>query len=247
MEIEPRTPVCRGRAPSSPFASAVPCRVRPALGAGFAPAGTRTRSRESPFRKWRSTPRPLHAGRSCLPAPALRAVVAARRSSDRNGVQPLDRCTLDDLVFQRRHSERSLPPVGLRYVHSTHRLRSVRASLQPCRELLEIFFQLLPVVPPCLPVHARRGFLLQSKVSHTERFEVVDVVQKRREPQLLILFCCLTYPLQRAGRVCPARCPGRVLLSQVPFGQPPSLHPLRIRLPGVVRGLLRYYGSVRLP
>ena len=73
------------------------------------------------------------------------------------------------------------------------------------------------------------------------------MVQERREPQLLILSCCLTYPLQRTGRVFPARCPGRVLLWQVPFGQTSSLHPLRHRLPGFVRGLLRYYRSVRLP
>jgi hypothetical protein len=57
----------------------------------------------------------------------------------------------------------------------------------------------------------------------------------------------LTYPLQRAERVFPARCPGRVLLGQVPFGQASSLHPLRCRLPGVVRELLRYSRSVRLP
>src|SRR2546429_3319282 len=59
-----------------------------------------------------------------------------------------------------------------------------------------------------------------------QSFRVVDVVQERREPQLLILLCCLTYPLERARRVFPARCPGRVLLEQVPFGQTFSLHPL---------------------
>jgi hypothetical protein len=56
-----------------------------------------------------------------------------------------------------------------------------------------------------------------------------------------------SYPLQRTRRVSPARCPGHVLLWQVPFGQTLSLHPLRDRLPGLVRGLLRYYWSVRLP
>ena len=76
------------------------------------------------------------------------------------------------------------------------------------------------------------------EVSHTERFEVVDVCRSAVNRNFLS-FSALTYPLQRAGRVGPARCPGRVLLSQVPFGQPPSLHPLRIRLPGVVRGLLK--------
>ena len=34
-----------------------------------------------------------------------------------------------------------------------------------------------------------------------------------------IFSCCLTYPLQRIGRDDPARCPGCVLLWQVPFGQ----------------------------
>src|SRR5467141_3459036 len=164
-----------------------------------------------------------------------------------DGIQHLDRRTLDDFVFQRRDSERSLPPVGLWYVHPTHRLRSVRSSLQPFGKILEISLQLLAVVSPRLSIHARRSFLLQREVGHAQRFQVVDVVQKRREPQLLILSCCLTYPLQRTGRITPARCPGRVLLWQVPFGQPSSLRPLRNRLPGVVRGLLRYYRAVRLP
>src|SRR5438094_4438013 len=163
------------------------------------------------------------------------------------GVQHLDRCTLGDFVFQRCDSERSLPAVGLRYLHPKHRLRSVRPSLQPFGKVLKIPLQFLAVVPPRLSVHARRGFLLQTEVSHAQRFQVIDVVQKRCEPQLLILLCCLTYLLQRTGRVFPARCPGRVLLWQVPFGQTLSLHPLRVRLPGLVRGLLRDYRSVRLP
>ena len=37
------------------------------------------------------------------------------------------------------------------------------------------------------------------------------------------------------------------MLSRVPFGQTPSLHPLRDRLSGVVRRLRRYCGPVRLP
>src|SRR5207253_4754843 len=116
-------------------------------------------------------------------------------------VQHRYRRALDDFVFQRPDSERSLPPVGLRDIHPTHRLRSVRSSLQPFGKILEIFLQLLPVVPPCLPVHAWRGFFLQAEVSHAQRFQVVDVVQERCEPQLLILSCCLTYPLQRTRRV----------------------------------------------
>src|SRR5207244_13434943 len=73
------------------------------------------------------------------------------------------------------------------------------------------------------------------------------MVQQRGELQLAIFLCCLTYPLQRTERVFPARGPGRVLLGQVPFAQTASLPPLRCRCPGVVRGLRRYYRSVRLP
>src|SRR5882762_4280841 len=164
-----------------------------------------------------------------------------------DSVQHLDRCTLDDLVFQRRYSERPLPPIGLRYIDPTHRLGSVRSSFQPMGKILETVLEGLAVVPPRLSVDARRRFLLQAEVSLAQCFRIVDVVEERGEPQLLILLCCLTYPLQRAERVFPARCPGRVLLGQVPFGQASSLHPLRCRLPSMVRGLPRYSRSVRLP
>src|SRR5467141_1147899 len=185
--------------------------------------------------------------RLMLVAPWSEPVRKSKKVGFVDSVQHLDRRALNNFVFQRRDSERSLPPVGLRDIHPTHRLRSVRSSLQPFDKILEVSLQLLAVVPPRFPVHARRSFLLQSEVGHAQCFQVVDVVQKRREPQLLILSCCLTYPLQRTRRVRPARCPGRVLLWQVPFGQTASLHPLRCQLPGVVRRLLRYYWSVRLP
>ncbi len=157
-----------------------------------------------------------------------------------DSVQHFDGCALDDFVFQHRNSERSLPPVVLVDIRPTHRFRSVRSSLQPMGKILEIVLEGLAVVPPRLSIHPGRGFLLQAEVGLAQCFRVVDVVQQRGEPQLLILTCCLTYPLQRTERVFPARCPGRVLLGQVPFGQASSLHPLRYRLPGVVRELLRY-------
>src|SRR5215469_1326133 len=138
-------------------------------------------------------------------------------------------------------------PVGFGDVYPTHRLGSVCSAFQSMGKVLEVFLEGLAVVPPRLSVHARRSFLLQREVSQPQRFQMVDMVQERRESQLLILLCCLTYPLQRTARVFPARCPGRVLLGQVPFGQTASLHPLRPRWPGVVRGLRRYYWSVRLP
>ena len=72
---------------------------------------------------------------------------------------------------------------------------------------------------------------------------MVAVVQARGEPQLLITFGSLTYPLPRPGRGGPAR----VLRGPVLGGQTASLPPLRDRLPGLVRGLRRYFRSGRLP
>ena len=51
----------------------------------------------------------------------------------------------------------------------------------------------------------------------------------------------------RCRRTFPALSPERVALRRVPLGQPPSLHRLRRRFPGVVQRLPRYYGAVRLP
>src|ERR1700741_2645255 len=174
---------------------------------------------EHPVHFSRQQSRVERVQRLMLTSPWSEPVREAEKIRFINGVQHLDRRTLDDLIFQRRYSERPLPPIGLGDIHPTHGFRSVRPSLQPFGKVLEIPLQFLAVVPPRLPVHARRDFLLHTEVSHAQRFQVVDVVQERREPQLLILLCCLTYPLQLTGRGFPARCPGRVLLWQVPFGR----------------------------
>src|SRR5438552_4800739 len=81
--------------------------------------------------------------RLMLAAPWSEPVRKSKKIRFVDGVQHLDRRTLDDLVFQRRDSERSLPPVGLRDKHSTHRLRSVRSSLQPFGKSLEVSLQRL--------------------------------------------------------------------------------------------------------
>jgi hypothetical protein len=85
---------------------------------------------------------------------------------------------LDKLVLQRRDSERSLPPIRLREVHPTHRLRPVRSALQSMGEVLEILLKSLAVVPPRLPVHTRRSLPLQLQVGKSQRVDPVDVVQQ---------------------------------------------------------------------
>ena len=115
-------------------------------------------------------------------------------------------------------------------------------------EVLEVALQGLAVVPPRLSIHAGRGFLLQTEVGCAQRFQVVDVVEKRREPQLLIPLCCLTYPLQPWARPGPARCPGRVLwrrfLLVSPF--PPSPPPPVARLCSGTSPVLRVCPTSRL-
>src|SRR5213594_1994068 len=91
-----------------------------------------------------------------------------------DGIQHLDRRALNDLVFQHGNSERSLPPIALVDVHPTHRSGSVRSSLQPVGEILEILLEGLAVVPPRLTVHTRSRFLLQREVSRPQCFQVVD-------------------------------------------------------------------------
>src|SRR5437870_6303146 len=51
-------------------------------------------------------------------------------------------------------------------------------------EVLEALLQRLALVPPRLTVHARSRFPIEVEVRGSERFEVVDVVQERRELEL---------------------------------------------------------------
>jgi hypothetical protein len=73
-------------------------------------------------------------------------------------IQHLDHGALDDLVLQHGHSQRALPSV-FRYERSTHRSCSVRASLEPQRQILKIALQVLSVVrhvSPSTPAAASR-------------------------------------------------------------------------------------------
>src|SRR5580658_2417360 len=44
-------------------------------------------------------------------------------------------CLLDDLVFQRRNAQWTLPPIGFRYIHSSRWLRPVRSPVHPAVEV----------------------------------------------------------------------------------------------------------------
>src|SRR6267378_558432 len=162
-----------------------------------------------------------------------------------NRVQDRDDGTLDDFVFQRGNAERPLPPVRLRDVRATYRLCSIRPSLQPLREVLEICLQGRPVVLPRLAVDAGCRVPLHCEVGRAQSLHVVHMMEKRAEPLFPVLLGCLPYTLERAGRAGSALCPGRVAFRRVPLGPLPSLPHLRHPFRDVVRRVPRYYEAVR--
>lgn len=162
-------------------------------------------------------------------------------------VENLDDRPLDDLVFQSSDPQGPLTPIRLRDEHATRGLCAVRSSVHSFVKILELLLHLPGVVLPRLAVDPRRRIPTQSQKCSPEAFER-HVMEKRREPRAPVSLCDLSYAVQRTGHAFhPALCPERVLLDPVPLGQTPSLHPLRGRRSGVVRGLPRYYGPVRLP
>ena len=164
-----------------------------------------------------------------------------------NRVQHRDGGALDDFVLQRGNAERPLPPVRLRDVRATHRLRSVRSSFQPCGEVLEIGVQSCTVLLPRCAVDPRCRVSLHSEVRGTQLLDLVYVVKKRREPLFPIPPGCLPYTLERAQRAGPALSPEHVALGRVSLGPPPSLPRLHHRFLVGVRRVHWYYEAVRLP
>lgn len=67
-------------------------------------------------------------------------------------------------------------------------------------EALEIPPEVRLVVLPCYPVDTGGGFAFERVERRRERVDI-DMVEKRGEPFLLPLPCCLSYAVQRLGRV----------------------------------------------
>ena len=158
----------------------------------------------------------------------------------------LRRHTFDDLVFQRRYPQGSLPSVCFRNIDSPNGSRPVRSSPQPLRQIPKVLFQVLPVVLPCLSIYPCRRITLQPVIRLSQMIDVVNMVIERGEFGLPISPYCLTYALQSLLHpFLPALRPEDGTLSPIPLGRWPSLHPLRpLRF---VRRFLRYYATVRLP
>jgi site-specific DNA recombinase len=160
-----------------------------------------------------------------------------------NSVQYLDDSPLDDLVLQRGDAQRPQPPVRLRDVRPARWPGPVAPAVNPVVQVPEVGHQVLPVVLPRHPVHARCGLRAQRPVGHHQPLQA-DMVQQRREPRFLVPSCYLTHTVQPAWRIVPGTASGMRCAVRVPLGRSPFLHRLRRRLHGLVRQLRRYYGTV---
>ena len=70
-------------------------------------------------------------------------------------VEDADHRLLDDLIFQRRDAQRSLPSVGFRYVYSSRRLRSIRSPVHALMKTYELLLQLVLIFLPTYSVDSR--------------------------------------------------------------------------------------------
>ena len=158
-----------------------------------------------------------------------------------DGAQRLGDRTLDDLVLQGRHAERTPPAIGFRDLDTPDRLGRVAPSVDPRAEILEVAHQVLLVVRHRHPINSRTGLPLLTSERSFERRDV-DVVQQGGEP----------HPDGRAGRrvhPCevgwqghPALRPDPVALAWAPSGLAPSLGSSRC-----LRRRHRHYEPVRTP
>ena len=141
-------------------------RLALATGASMPAAKRPKRSRRvlsgcSPDRTARSA---FAARRETVPLPPM--LEPTTKSSAKRTTTTSPRASAPPLVNpqverQRGYPERSLPPVGLRYVRATHRLRPVRAPLEPFGEVPQVALQVLAVVLPRLAIHARCRIALE--------------------------------------------------------------------------------------
>src|SRR5215469_5488419 len=181
-----------------------------------------------------------------LSAPRPEAVAKAQKVLFPYLVENGSDRVLDDLVFQRRDPQRSLPSVRFRNPDSARRLRSIGPTMDSAFQVGEPALQALSILCPSHPVHSGRRLPFQAMVALPQQVSG-HMVQQGGELQLPILACRLTHTLQPAWPARPARCLARVRLGRVLLGQRPSLRSLRGRWPVLVRLLRRYYSAVRLP
>ncbi len=183
-----------------------------------------------------------------LPFPRSVSVGETKKIRLVDCIQDFNRSSLDDFIFQNRYPQGTLLPIGFVNEHSSYGVGSIASFRKSIREILEIFFEFLPVAPPRLAINAASGTSLNCKVSCSQSVNVINVMNEVCEPHRFIALGELAYPIKRILQAF-VSCWGSqlVLLDRVSFGQTPSLSLLRRHFTAVVRWLRWYNGSVRLP
>ncbi len=74
-------------------------------------------------------------------------------------------CLLNDFVLQRGDAQRTLPPIGFRYIYSSRRLGPIRSPVHPALEILKPIFQTVLLLPPFHAVYSRGRVPLQGVIA----------------------------------------------------------------------------------
>src|ERR1035441_7716968 len=82
-----------------------------------------------------------------------------------NLIEDRDHRLLNDFVFQRGDAQWTLPPIGLRYIHSSRGLYPVRSTMHPALEILEPVFQAVRILAPTHAVYSRSRVPLQGVIA----------------------------------------------------------------------------------
>jgi hypothetical protein len=85
-----------------------------------------------------------------------------------DAIHHLDHGALQDFVLHCRDAEWPLPAIGLRDVHPTRRLRTVRSAMHSGVQIPKVLFESLTVALPCDMIDSRCGVLLRSQVRLTQ-------------------------------------------------------------------------------
>src|SRR5579862_5114359 len=105
-----------------------------------------------------------------------------------DGTQHLGDRTLNDLIFQGRHPERSLATIRFRDVDPAHRQWPVSAGMHPLAETLQVDLQILLVGDYSFPIDSRTRLPPQSTERSLQR-DCIDMMHQCRKPSLLVTFC----------------------------------------------------------
>ena len=186
--------------------------------------------------------RGVHRRESLMRVPLRPKAIAEPEEIDFvDGAQHLGDRALDDLVFQRRYAERSLPAIGFGNIDAPHRLRAVASGLDARAEIGELFSQFLLVHRHRYPVDSRACLPLLSPERSFERRDI-DMVEQGGEPRLGGFGGRRVHSRQGRRKGDPALRPDPSLLAQAPLGLVPSLGASRF-----LRRRHQYYEPVRTP